>query len=180
MYKQPFTNYLVVTYFPTYLPTYIWMRDLFPTTKMVYQGETKLLTRVEVHPQLSNNGHPSSGWCTLVGAAGSWCVWILDVHSLMILLLFFLFRSVLFFSSETRRQNRKGPSKREREREREKEREIRSWVISCSSFQLSQKRISVFCWPSLHKREREREREREELWSLIDLLNAHCCSAFCW
>ncbi len=69
---------------------------------------------------------------------------------------------------------------REREREREKEREIRSWVISCSSFQLSQKRISVFCWPSLHKREREREREREELWSLIDLLNAHCCSAFCW
>jgi len=172
MYKQPFTNYLVVTYFPTYLPTYIWMRDLFPTTKMVYQGETKLLTRVEVHPQLSNNGHPSSGWCTLVGAAGSWCVWILDAHSLMILLLFFLFRSVLFFSSETRRQNRKGP--------RERERLDHGWSHVHHSNFLKREYLCFVGLAYTKEREREREREREELWSLIDLLNAHCCSAFCW
>jgi hypothetical protein len=36
----------------------------------------------------------------------------------LIAFLFFLFRSFLFFSSETRRQNQKGPKERERERER--------------------------------------------------------------
>jgi hypothetical protein len=40
----------------------------------------------------------------------------------------------------------------------------------------SKENICVFL-ASLWEREREREREP---WSLIDLLNAHCCWAFCW
>jgi len=34
-----------------------------------YQSETKIIS-VEVHPQLSNNGHPVDG--TLVGAGSPW------------------------------------------------------------------------------------------------------------
>ncbi len=51
------STYLVVTYFPTYLPLYIC--DLFPN-----------INSVEVHPQLSNNGHPVDG--ALVGAGSLW------------------------------------------------------------------------------------------------------------
>jgi hypothetical protein len=51
MYKP--STYLVVTYFPTELVTKV----------------KPNINSVEVHPQLSNNGHPVDG--ALVGAAGS-------------------------------------------------------------------------------------------------------------
>ncbi len=35
---------------------------------MGYQGEKSYITSVEVHPQLSHNGHPVDGWC----AGGCW------------------------------------------------------------------------------------------------------------
>ncbi len=55
MYKP--STYLVVTYFPTYLPIYIW--GLFPT-----QLVTKVkpnINSVKVHPQLSYKGHLVDG-----------------------------------------------------------------------------------------------------------------------
>jgi hypothetical protein len=58
MYKL--STYLVLTYFPTYLP----IGDLFPT-----ESVTKVKPKInpmEVHPQLSNHGHPVYG--ALVGA----------------------------------------------------------------------------------------------------------------
>ncbi len=65
-----FTTYLQTIYLPSrylfsYLSTYIW--DLF-LTKLVTKVKPNL-NSVEVHPQLSNNGHPVDG--ALVGAAGS-------------------------------------------------------------------------------------------------------------
>jgi hypothetical protein len=51
---------------PIFLPTYV--RDLFPTelvTKVKPNNNS-----VEVHPQLSNNGHPVDG--ALVGAGLLW------------------------------------------------------------------------------------------------------------
>jgi hypothetical protein len=63
MYKP--STYLVVTYF-FYLPTYVW--DLFPT-ELVTKGKPKI-NSVEVHPEVSNNGHPVDG--VLVGAGSLW------------------------------------------------------------------------------------------------------------
>jgi len=62
-----FTTYLQTIYLPSsylfsYLSTYI--RDLF-LTKLVTKVKPNL-NSVEVHPQLSNNGHPVDG--ALVGA----------------------------------------------------------------------------------------------------------------
>jgi hypothetical protein len=59
MYKP--STHLLVTYFPTYLPIYI--RDLFPT-ELVTKVKPNIKS-VQVHPQLSNNGHPVDG--ALVG-----------------------------------------------------------------------------------------------------------------
>jgi len=58
MNKPP--TYLLVAYFPTYLP----MRDLFPTILVTKVKPN--INSVEVHPQLSNNRHPVDG--ALVGA----------------------------------------------------------------------------------------------------------------
>jgi hypothetical protein len=63
MYKT--STYLVVTYFPTYVP-YIW--DLFPT-KLVTKVKTHI-NSVEVQPQRSDNRHPVDG--ELVGAGSLW------------------------------------------------------------------------------------------------------------
>jgi len=65
MYKP--STYLVVTlfsYLSSYLPIYIW--DLFPTETITKVKRN--INSVEVHPQLSNNGHPVDGWCA------GWCV----------------------------------------------------------------------------------------------------------
>jgi hypothetical protein len=54
MYKP--CSYLVVTSFPTYLPIY--------ETYFLQNWFTKMkpnINSVEVHPQLSNNGHPVDG-----------------------------------------------------------------------------------------------------------------------
>jgi hypothetical protein len=59
-------SYLAVTYFPAYLPIYI--RDLFPT-ELVSKVNPNI-NSVEVHPQLSNNGHPVDG--ALLGAGSLW------------------------------------------------------------------------------------------------------------
>jgi hypothetical protein len=61
MYKP--SNYLEVTYFPTYLPTYIC--DVVPSELVTKVTPTN--NSVEVHPKPSNNGHP---WVddALVGA----------------------------------------------------------------------------------------------------------------
>jgi hypothetical protein len=59
MYKP--STYLLITYFPTYLPIY---ETYFPT-----ESVTKVkpnLNSGEVHPELSNTGHPVDG--ALVGA----------------------------------------------------------------------------------------------------------------
>jgi hypothetical protein len=61
MYKP--STYLVVTYFPTYLPIY---ETYFPT-ELVTKVKPNL-NSVEVHPQLTNNGHPVDGRC----ASGCW------------------------------------------------------------------------------------------------------------
>jgi hypothetical protein len=61
MYKL--STYLVVTYF-SYLPTYLFMSPI--SYRSGYQGETKILTQLRFHPQLSNNMHPVDG--ALVGA----------------------------------------------------------------------------------------------------------------
>jgi hypothetical protein len=57
-------TYLVVTYFLTYLPTYVW--DLV-LTKLIIKVKPNI-TAVEVHPRLSNNEHPVDG--ALVSAGG--------------------------------------------------------------------------------------------------------------
>jgi hypothetical protein len=57
--------YLVVTYFPAYLPIY----ETYLLTDLV----TKLkpnINPVEIHPQLSHNGHPVDG--AVVGAGSLW------------------------------------------------------------------------------------------------------------
>jgi hypothetical protein len=59
MYKP--SNYLVITYFPTYLPKY----ETYFFTELVTKMKSDI-TIVEVHPQLSNKGHPVDG--VLVGA----------------------------------------------------------------------------------------------------------------
>jgi hypothetical protein len=66
MYKP--STYLVVIYLFSYLSTYI--GDLFPT-ELVTKVKPNI-NSVEVHPQLSNNGHPVDGcWfilaCILLG-----------------------------------------------------------------------------------------------------------------
>jgi hypothetical protein len=58
MYK---TIYLPSNYLVSYLPNYI--SDLF-STELV----TKVKPNIEVHPQLSYNGHSSSGWCWFTAA----------------------------------------------------------------------------------------------------------------
>jgi hypothetical protein len=71
MYKP--SLYLVITYIfflPIYLPTYIW--DLF-VTELVTKVKKKpniIINWVEVHPQLSYNGHPVDG-ALVVGACCS-------------------------------------------------------------------------------------------------------------
>jgi hypothetical protein len=55
MYKP--STYLVVTYFPTYLPIY----EYLFLTELVTKVKPNI-NSVEVHPQLSNNW-PSIGWC---------------------------------------------------------------------------------------------------------------------
>jgi len=61
MYKP--STYLVVTYFPTYLPIHETYRIGLPRVK-------PNINSVEVHPQLSNKGHPLDG--ALVGAGSPW------------------------------------------------------------------------------------------------------------
>ncbi len=65
MYKP--STYLVITYFPTYLPIYktYFLRNWLPQVK-------QNLNSVEVHPQLSNSGHPLDG--ALVGAGSSMAI----------------------------------------------------------------------------------------------------------
>ncbi len=63
MYKP--SSYLVVTFF-FYLFAYVW--DLF-LTELVTKVKPNI-NSVEVHPQLSNNGHPVDG--ALVGAGSLW------------------------------------------------------------------------------------------------------------
>ncbi len=74
MYKP--STYLLITYFLTYLPMY---ETFFPTYLPTYETYflTELVTKVkpninsvEVHPQLSNNGHPVDD--VLVGAGSLW------------------------------------------------------------------------------------------------------------
>jgi hypothetical protein len=63
MCKPP--TYLVITYFPTYLPIY--------ETYFLQIWVTKVnsnINSVEVHPQLSNIGHPMDG--VLLGAGSLW------------------------------------------------------------------------------------------------------------
>jgi len=80
----------------------------------------------------------------------------------VILLLFFLFRSFIFLSSETRRQNKKR-SKRERERERERERDQIMGDLMFIIPTFSKENICVFFGLTYTKdTEREREREREK------------------
>jgi hypothetical protein len=64
MYK-PSTYLLVVTYFPIYLPIY----DTYFPTELVTKVKPNI-NSVEVHPQLSNNGHPVDG--ALVSAGSLW------------------------------------------------------------------------------------------------------------
>jgi hypothetical protein len=59
MYKP--SPYLVITYFPTYLPMY----ETYFLTELVTKMKPNI-NSVEVHPQLSNNRHPVDG--VLVGA----------------------------------------------------------------------------------------------------------------
>jgi hypothetical protein len=62
MYKP--STYLVISYFPTYLPIY---------ETYFLQLVTRVrpnINSVQVHPQLSNNGHVVDG--ALVGAASQW------------------------------------------------------------------------------------------------------------
>jgi hypothetical protein len=63
MYKP--SIYLVITYFPTYLPTYetYFLQNWYPRWN-------ENINSVEVHPQLSNNRHPVDG--ALVGAGSLW------------------------------------------------------------------------------------------------------------
>ncbi len=63
MYKS--STYLVVIYFPTYLPIY---ETYFPT-ELVTKVKSNI-NLLEVHPQLRNNGHPVDG--VLVGADSLW------------------------------------------------------------------------------------------------------------
>jgi hypothetical protein len=62
MYKP--STYLIVTYFPTYLPIYetYFLQSLLAKVK-------PNINSVEVHPQLSNNPHPVDG--ALVGAGST-------------------------------------------------------------------------------------------------------------
>jgi hypothetical protein len=62
MYKP--STYLIVTYFPTYLPIYetYFLQSLLTKVK-------PNINSVEVHPQLSNNRHPVDG--VLVGAGST-------------------------------------------------------------------------------------------------------------
>jgi hypothetical protein len=62
MYKP--STYVEVAYFPTYLP--IW--DLFPTELVTKMKPN--MNSVELHPQLSNDGHPVDG--APVGAGSLW------------------------------------------------------------------------------------------------------------
>ncbi len=169
MYKQPSTNYLVVTYFPTYLPTYLYMRPI-SYSKIGYQCETKLLTQLRfIHNQVIMGIQWMVHWWVL----GSWCLWISWCPLLMILLLFFSFFLGHFYSFLQKPEDKiKKVQKRERERERDQIMDDLMFIIPT----FSKENICVFL-ASLWEREREREREP---WSLIDLLNAHCCWAFCW
>jgi hypothetical protein len=54
MYKS--STYLVITYF---LPIYLYIRDLFATEMVTTVKQN--INSVEVHPQLSNKGHPVDG-----------------------------------------------------------------------------------------------------------------------
>jgi hypothetical protein len=64
MYK-PSTHHLVVTYFPTYLL----INSTYLFTKWVSKVKP-YINSVEVHLQLSHNGHPVDG--ALVGAGSLW------------------------------------------------------------------------------------------------------------
>ncbi len=76
MYKP--STYSVVTYFLTYLPIYVtyFLTYLpvevtyFLTYLPIYVTYFLNINSVEVHPQLSNNGHPVDG--ALVGAGSLW------------------------------------------------------------------------------------------------------------
>jgi hypothetical protein len=65
MYKS--STYLLVTYFSTHLPIY---ETYFPT-ELVTKVKPNI-TSVEVHPELSHNGHPlCTGWCWFTVASSS-------------------------------------------------------------------------------------------------------------
>ncbi len=63
MYKP--STYLEIVYFPTYLPIY----ETYFLQKWLTRWN-QIINSVEVHPQLSNNGHPVDG--VLVGAGSLW------------------------------------------------------------------------------------------------------------
>jgi hypothetical protein len=116
--------------------------------KIGYQGETKLLTQLRfIHNRVIKGIQWMMHWWVLGhGVFGS----LMPIPHALIAFLSFLGHFYSFFQ----KPEDKIEKVQAREREREREREIRSWVISCSSFQLSQKRISVFFWPNLRERER--------------------------
>jgi hypothetical protein len=59
------STYLVVTYFLTYLTIY----ETYFLTNLVIKVKPNI-NSVEVHPQLSSNGHPVDG--AMVGASSPW------------------------------------------------------------------------------------------------------------
>jgi hypothetical protein len=66
MYKP--STYLAVAYFLTYLPT----RETYFLQNWLTRWN-QILTPVQFHPQLSNNGHPVDG--ALMGAGSLWLWW---------------------------------------------------------------------------------------------------------
>jgi hypothetical protein len=71
MYKP--STYLVVTYFPTYLRKY----ETYFFTELVTKMKSDI-TIVEVHPQLSNKGHPVDGVLVGAGSLGPPIFWFFE------------------------------------------------------------------------------------------------------
>jgi hypothetical protein len=82
MYKP--STYLVVIYFPTYLPIY----DTYFPTESVTKVKSNI-NSLEVHPPLSNNGHPVDGvWWVLIHCGCSCvaqCVYVYTIFFGLIL-----------------------------------------------------------------------------------------------
>jgi hypothetical protein len=67
MYKP--SSYLVVTYFSTLCAYYIY--ETYFLTELVTKMKPNI-NSVEVHPQLSNNGHPVDGALVCAGSPSPW------------------------------------------------------------------------------------------------------------